>query len=337
MAFLTNPEPQPKPDQAELSFISLNPSGRTTLLLIHGAFSSPKDWIPLIEQLLPPHLITNPDPTSAAPREDSNDASAGSQEASPLLNDHGGDEDADASTSLLPSNAAINSHADYYHILVPSLPLHSTSSHIGPLTIPYTTALLASLVTQHAKNGQAHVIGLSLGAHIASALASSHPELVSSLFVSGFNIFPRKVFTPILPAALFVLHGLEALVMAPREEVGTWKRWVTGAESPGVRYRSCEGVIGMLFSDRELGRIDERIKVLVVAATLERWVPKDRVDDARRLFHAAVGGSASGSGSRVVQHTGLGHPWPVDEPELMGKVVRAWVEKGEVVEGFEDL
>jgi pimeloyl-ACP methyl ester carboxylesterase len=82
----------------------------------------------------------------------------------------------------------VSTHLPSYHLLVPDLPAHgrSTSANI-PFTIPDSAALLADLVTRHAKNGKADIIGMSLRGYTAIYMAQKYPDLVGAggLFLSG--------------------------------------------------------------------------------------------------------------------------------------------------------
>ena len=50
---------------------------------------------------------------------------------------------------------------------------------------------LGELIRTATTHGTAHVVGVSMGAHIALRLAHTYPELVSSLILSGYRIFSR--------------------------------------------------------------------------------------------------------------------------------------------------
>jgi pimeloyl-ACP methyl ester carboxylesterase len=86
-----------------------------------------------------------------------------------------------------------SSHLQAYHLLIPDLPQHglsrevplSTSSQRIPLTLPAISDALASLIRARTKTGTAHIVGSDMGGYIALHLASSHPSLVSSVFVTG--------------------------------------------------------------------------------------------------------------------------------------------------------
>ncbi|KAH8647076.1 Alpha/Beta hydrolase protein [Tricladium varicosporioides] len=101
-----------------------------------------------------------------------------------------------ATRTLLLIHGAISSHHEWdlvieclppsFHLLIPDLPCHgrSTSATI-PLTLGSTAMLLKDLITKHAKNGKADVVGMSLGGYTAIYLAQRYPEVVNDLFVSG--------------------------------------------------------------------------------------------------------------------------------------------------------
>lgn len=52
---------------------------------------------------------------------------------------------------------------------------------------------MAALIRRYARNGKAHIVGLSLGGNFAMALAAAHPDLSLSLFVSGL---PQLISNP---------------------------------------------------------------------------------------------------------------------------------------------
>jgi pimeloyl-ACP methyl ester carboxylesterase len=105
------------PDVVSLHYTSINPAGKSTIVLIHGACCSGQNW-----DLVVPHLAS--------------------------------------------SN----------HLLIPDLPGHGQSRQITPFSVEYSSRLLAKLIRSHAINGRAHIVGHSLGAHVAINLAVLSPE-----------------------------------------------------------------------------------------------------------------------------------------------------------------
>jgi pimeloyl-ACP methyl ester carboxylesterase len=139
----------------------------------------------------------------------------------------------------------INSpHLSSYHLLVPSLHSSGPNTALGihPFTLPRVAKLLAHLVRTVANGGTAHIVGVSLGAHIGIALASLYPSVCTQanrvVFVSGYNRFqaPRWL-RPVLP---YVCYGL---IKGPNLLPEGLVKWamdgadVTGAEGLGKQGR----------------------------------------------------------------------------------------------------
>jgi pimeloyl-ACP methyl ester carboxylesterase len=136
-------------DEILLHYTTSNPSGKSTILLIHGAFVSGFNW-----DLVVPHLTS-------------------------------------------------------YHLLLPDLPGHGQSRNITPFSVEPSSRLLAALIRKHGINGRAHIVGHSLGAHVAINLASSYSELVDALFISGFEIYPQAALSQFMPYAMWTENRIQ--------------------------------------------------------------------------------------------------------------------------------
>lgn len=221
---------------------------------------------------------------------------------------------------------------DGYHILLPDLPHHGGSSAIKPFTINSSVRLLADLIIRHAIGGQAHIIGLSLGAHVAVNLASQHPDLAHTVFVSGY-----ETFSDVAPETLARGLWLQARIGSaiPR----SWIKWaMDGADFPDIAMPSmqlCREIAAPhTSSEGENAEIKPwSARTLIVAAGKKDWLPTaDRPEDARRLRDLLL--DAQSGQTRAVTHPELRHPWSRQRPELFAKVVDTWIKKGRVVEGF---
>ncbi|OTA34438.1 hypothetical protein BTJ68_04834 [Hortaea werneckii EXF-2000] len=84
----------------------------------------------------------------------------------------------------------VTPHLTNYHLLIPDLPGHGKASAIRPFSKHLAAKLIANTITQHAKDGKAHIIGLSLGAYIAIDLAVRYPAVVRDMFISGIKVLP---------------------------------------------------------------------------------------------------------------------------------------------------
>jgi pimeloyl-ACP methyl ester carboxylesterase len=97
-------------------------------------------------------------------------------------------------TTIVLLHGLLGSHLEYawviphlsnYHLLVVDLCGHSRSSAILPATIPSQADHVAALIRKHARNGKAHLVGLSMGGYVVCDLAKRYHELVQSAFVTG--------------------------------------------------------------------------------------------------------------------------------------------------------
>ncbi|KAJ5796877.1 uncharacterized protein N7518_005417 [Penicillium psychrosexuale] len=191
-----------------------------------------------------------------------------------------------------------------HHVLIPDHPAHGRSLEIKPLEINDATRRLASLIEAKAQKLIAHVVAISIGAHVAAAMAAQYPERVQTLIVSGFNLFASNLVSPILPYLVYAAQ-----------------------RGRGYLSTTCD-IFNILFSSRDLEPITARS--LVVAAT--RGISADNVSHSRRLFETVMD-----NGSRLVQHRGMRHPWNADEPQLFANMVMSWIMGEDLPDGFESI
>lgn len=214
-----------------------------------------------------------------------------------------------------------------YHILVPDLPGHGASSHL-PYDVERSAKLILDLITTLAHKGRAHVVGFSLGAHVAAYVAElAAPGQVSSLITTGYNAFaPPPVIVPFLGVLVYVVSHFVIGFTDPKAQ---WDVWVSGSCTLALS----GAVVRTLCNGRALGSISTRS--LIIAATGGTFTPKDKVESSRELFKAVDGGIDGGN--RVVQHRGVKHPWHVSHPDLFARTVLEWVEGEELSGSFEDI
>ena len=236
-------------------------------------------------------------------------------------------------------------HLSSYHLLVPDLPAHgrSTSANI-PFAIPDTAALLADLVTKHAKNGTADMVGMSLGGYTAIYTAQKYPNLVGTggLFLSGCGrAFPRpgSFLTwatgfalalagwtlRYLPNSLFQWVFNYSVVKVSEELLADLR-----APSP---YRLGQTVAKELAegpddSTRNWKWLSERVAVrsCVVAGVLDDG-KKDCLERGKQL-------RKGNPESMAFKVDGKRHGWNLQDPELFAKGIKARVEYEELPEDF---
>lgn len=230
----------------------------------------------------------------------------------------------------------VASRLDQYHILIPDLPGHGRAHEDTTFSVPRAAHMLQETIKQRAHNHVAHIVGLSLGAHVAIHLASCYPEVVgnSSVLVSGFEVFPATILKPYIPYAAWVMMRIEYAV--PRVII----RWLLdGADMrrPNLSYCTldlCKQVFNPM-TERNKWPEPWPARSLIVAAGKRGIVPSnDHPHDAQRL--AEIGQQLNGD-TRAVTHYDMRHAWNRQAPRLFADTVEAWLEGKELPDGFVSL
>ncbi len=102
---------------------------------------------------------------------------------------------------------------DEFHCLIPDLPGHGASRD-EPFVMEDAAARIADLIATDAHDGQAVVVGLSLGGYVAMTVAAGWPERVRGLVVSGATAEPNG------PRAFFY-HALATVIGRTPERIET--------------------------------------------------------------------------------------------------------------------
>ena len=233
---------------------------------------------------------------------------------------HGAFGDSTGWSAIVPELAA-------YHILLPDLPRHGIAYQIGPFSVTLASDLLSALIKQSAHGGKAKVVGFSLGASIAIDLASRYPEVIDDVvFISGY-MGPSSSRRPFLPYASWTSQRVEAAI--PK----SWIRYLMdGTDMPSANLDRCN-----LALHQEIFNPPPRdwpapwpAKTLIVVAGKGGIIPSnDSIDAATRLADI---GRKMNSGTRVITHPKMRHPWVVQDPKLFADAVMAWLENGVVLQ-----
>lgn len=77
-----------------------------------------------------------------------------------------------------------------YDCLIPDLPGFGRNNHIPWVSIQETARVIATLIEKNANGGQAHLVGISLGANVVMEILANHSKVVRRAVVSGLNILP---------------------------------------------------------------------------------------------------------------------------------------------------
>ncbi|WWC92581.1 uncharacterized protein L201_007540 [Kwoniella dendrophila CBS 6074] len=259
-------------------------------------------------------------------------------------------------------HGAFGSHHEYagvissslledYHLILPDL--HSDgrdiTKGIKPFEILRVAELVGHLIKRKAKNGgKAHLVGVSLGAHIVIATAALYPEITKDhcIFISGYNRFqPPSIFKPIIPYAYAGLvkigntwpfRSTTPTDNVPHEDVPD-----DGNLPPPDEVANMEilrHVVDTIFDTSNSGEsllkeqgIVER--TCIVVATHKS--SGDRIAHSQRLLEKIEGTNCEGRGHILVQNKNMKHPWHMFEPHLFARSTLAWIEGKDLQKGFQ--
>lgn len=244
-------------EEDHLYFNSYNPHCTETILLIHGACGSNKEW----------------------------------DDVYPFLTVKG------------------------FHILAPDLPAHGKSVKAKPFTVESAAEMLLDLIAKHAHGGYAHVVGLSIGAHIAASMGEKAVDgQILSIVACGYNKHPFRLPTRLLTLPIYLMYHGTLLARQFSEQVALLKN---GEGS----YKLMAEVIRAILKPRLLGKIHS--PTLVVAASCDSWIYGDKIESSKDLLRAVIDSKQNDS-RLVVRHDTI-HSWHVVEPEEFAKMVYSWI------------
>lgn len=224
-----------------------------------------------------------------------------------------------------------------FHILIPDLPSHgkSTSSSI-PFSIPDTATLLADLITKHAKNGKADIVGMSLGGNVAIYLAHKYPDIIGDggMFVSGCERSwggPQSWYN--WGAGLFMFSSTWLFMRLPTSLF----KWIS--DKSGMRTSEASKADMKAATTYKLGKIiaqnlgenfefkgrgdwkDQfegvKARTCIVAATMN-----DKEDDCIQRGYQLRRNNPE---SKAFIVEGQRHAWCSQNPELFAKSIRCWM------------
>ncbi|KXG52944.1 Alpha/beta hydrolase fold-1 [Penicillium griseofulvum] len=220
-----------------------------------------------------------------------------------------------------------------YHLLVPDLPGHGKSQSIGPFSVDLASRMIAQLIRTRTINGSAHIVGHSLGAQVAIRLASTDPDVVNSIFISGFGMFPRTSITPCIPYAAWAMSRVENCLARP---LVSWA--MDGADIPRIDTNVCTlDLCRQIVSPETPTEWPSPwpARTLIVVAGKGGLVPtKDSPHNAVTLMKI---GRELNEDTVAYTHLGMRHPWNRQAPRLFAKTAEAWFEHKELPEGFVKL
>ncbi|KAJ5109064.1 Alpha/beta hydrolase fold-1 [Penicillium angulare] len=215
-----------------------------------------------------------------------------------------------------------------YHILAPDLPGHGEASQKA-YSVQSSSDSIAQLITDKAINSKAHIIAHSLGADVAIHFACAYPDLIDSIFVSGFGSIPQGSLTPVVPYAVWTIQRIENLI--PRPVI----RWaMDGTDLPATSLSSLD-LCRQVMAPRAEWPEPWPARTLIVVAGKGGLIPSaDNPKVALRLLET---GQRGNSETVAYVHPKMRHPWNRQDPRLFADTAVAWIERKNLPGGFEKL
>jgi pimeloyl-ACP methyl ester carboxylesterase len=205
-----------------------------------------------------------------------------------------------------------------YHCLNVDLPGHGKSNQVEWISFADTADQVATLIRERATNGRAHVVGLSLGGHIALVLLERHPDVVDRAIISGVTAEP-------MPNRWLLKPQLWLTTTLFQQE--WYVNRLAKSLAPSAQSALKENLQAM--------SIDTYRRAYEEAA--EFHVPQ-----ALRNSHTPTLITAGGSESKIIIEAveaisklmpngqgclapGLGHGWNLEAPDLFSAMIRTWI------------
>jgi pimeloyl-ACP methyl ester carboxylesterase len=198
---------------------------------------------------------------------------------------------------------------------------------------------VAGIIRTHAKGGEAHIVGLSMGGFVGLELARRYPQLCSSAWVTGAA--PFEGWTAWFAARPAWIEGFMWAVEVLPDGVYSWLAERQGLRPHGElrvemrknrRSEVIRGVYRSILAGAGWEQVKgiEGVRVLAVAGGKQ-----DDVESTRRMGRVWRELGREGCKAAVVK--GAVHSWDLQMPELFAEGVKAWVEGRELPAEFEML
>lgn len=206
-----------------------------------------------------------------------------------------------------------------YRCLVPDLPQYGKSVDLGPFEMARAADAVAELIRTRTSTGRAHVVGFSLGAQVGLQLLATQPQTVD-----------RAVFTSTFVNTMPAVHLARRLAgLFARTTVFRWalisRYWDAHDAAQNEGYRRD----ARLNSGRQFAHIAVASAGFTVPLGLEKafapalFVTGDKELRLLRRWAAVLTRSMPNAVDRLA--AGMGHNWPLRNPDLFSHVVDAWL------------
>ena len=190
---------------------------------------------------------------------------------------------------------------------------------------------LVALIKERSSSGKAHVVGHSYGGVVAQALISGVPEVVESAILSGTSARLSPFMTRFFKVYLKLNEPILKLLRP--DQLGRLLAFQFGIPAQFTRIlgddmkRMDPNLMVQVLIQSYLDirtPVETSIPVLVAVGGKETPFARSMARSLVRQIPAARG----------IILPGLGHVWNLQNPQLFARVMRKWINMGELPEGI---
>ncbi|MFO7679057.1 MAG: alpha/beta fold hydrolase [Chloroflexota bacterium] len=207
---------------------------------------------------------------------------------------------------------------EQYHCLMPDLPGFGQSNQIPWQSFIDTAEQLADLIRERGRNGRSHIVGLSMGGHLALHLLQTAPDLVDKVVLSCTAVHPyppklRRMVRVVLPLMRFKLfwQAQAHLRRYPADAAQVYVETGLGIHQESLRRMMAE----VMHSTRPKGLETFAHPVLLAAAELDQALIHESQKDLLDIFPNA----------QAVIAPKVHHGWSGENPDLFNRMLHAWL------------
>ena len=204
-----------------------------------------------------------------------------------------------------------------YHILAPDLPEQGRSQEIGPFTLEDSARRVAELIRQRVPGGTAHVVGLSLGGAVTLTLLRLAPEVIDRALVTGTAAVLDRWLGRLSLASLGVLRLYKVETLAEM----TLKQQGIPAQYRDLVFPDLAATATESFNRTTIQALMDMQLPLQNSRPLLAMVGSKETPTAKAAARKLVRTLPNTTGAMV---PGLNHVWPLQDPGLFCRVLRAW-------------
>jgi pimeloyl-ACP methyl ester carboxylesterase len=234
--------------------------------------------------------------------------------------------------------AQMESLSSRYHCIAVDLPGFGKNAAVPWVSLSHAAEQLARLIVAQTRWGSAHLVGLSLGGHLALRVLAEHPRVCGDVIISGVTTRPfsaprtmRLLFTLLsgLGTTPLMLKLSARAMKVPAALLDRFTEDMT-VSPPAVTRAVFDEVLHARVPEalREASGFEGAAhRVLAVAGSREHPKIRAELPEFTRLI----------PGARAAYAPDSGHLWTVEHPELFTRMIDDWFGGNQVTPGLTRL